>query len=132
MKAYEIIGGYAHICDMCKEDDGRPTLYWKKRDFDLCYPYIEKLYLDYVIDNIEENMYIGIKVIRKSISEELRNEIFKRDGYKYILCRGKNNLQVDHIISIWKVAKKEFPIELLNTEINLQTLCKECNERKRP
>ncbi|MCK4447000.1 MAG: HNH endonuclease [Candidatus Marinimicrobia bacterium] len=122
MKAYEIIGGYAHICDMCKEDDGRPTLYWKKRDFDLCYPCIEKLYLDYVIDNIEENMYIGIKVIRKSISEELRNEIFKRDGYKCKKCGNKKDLTIDHVIPFSKGGTTE--------RDNLQTLCQKCNRGK--
>jgi 5-methylcytosine-specific restriction endonuclease McrA len=80
---------------------------------------------------------IRYKALRYSSSgfihrSDVRNIIFKRDGYKCVLCGNKNNLQVDHIISIWKVAKKEYPIKLLNAEINLQTLCKECNERKRP
>lgn len=80
---------------------------------------------------------IRYKALRYSSSgfihrSDVRNIIFKRDGYKCVLCRGKNNLQVDHIISIWKVAKKQFPIESLNTDTNLQTLCKNCNERKLP
>jgi len=122
MKAYEIIGGYAHICDMCEKDDGRPTLYWKERDFDLCYECLEKLYLyhNFISDKDEEKM--GIKVIRKTISEELRNKIFKRDGYKCKKCGRKEDLTIDHIIPFSKGG---------TTEINnLQTLCKKCNRKK--
>jgi len=122
MKAYEIIGGYAHICDMCEKDDGRPTLYWKDRDFDLCYPCIKKIYLDYVIDDSEENIYIGVKVIRKKISEELRNGIFKKDNYKCVKCGSREDLVIDHIIPFSKGGVTELD--------NLQTLCKKCNREK--
>jgi len=80
---------------------------------------------------------IRYKALRYSSSgfihrADVRNIIFKRDRYKCVSCGNKNILQIDHIISIWKVAKKEFPVELLNSKENLQTLCKECNERKTP
>jgi len=121
MKDREIIGGYAHICNTCKKDDGRPTLYWKKEDFDLCYECLEKLYLDYMrknkINNDEE-----IKVNRKAISEELRNEIFKEDNYKCKICGSSKNLVIDHIIPFSKGGSTE--------KDNLQTLCKECNRKK--
>ena len=119
MKAYKIIGGYAHICDMCNNDDGRPTLYWKEKDFDLCYECLEKLY--------KYNNFIGendsnIRVIRKTITEELRDIIYKRDGYECQYCGSKENLVIDHIIPFSKGGKTE-----LN---NLQTLCKKCNSEK--
>ena len=122
MKAYEIIGGYAHICDMCNKDDGRPTLYWKEKDFDLCYECLEKLYKynNFITNNDKDTM--GIKVIRKTINEELRNKIFKRDGYKCKKCGSKKDLVIDHIIPFSKGG---------TTEINnLQTLCKNCNKKK--
>ena len=122
MKAYEIIGGYAHICDMCKEDCGQPTLYWKENDFDLCYDCIKKLYFNFVVDDIEENIYIGVKAIRKKISEELRNNIFKRDNYKCVKCGSDENLVIDHIIPFSKGGVTELD--------NLQTLCKKCNKEK--
>ena len=122
MKAYEIIGGYAHICDMCNKDDGRPTLYWEEKDFDLCYECLEKLYLYHNFISDEDEKKIGIKVIRKTINEELRNKIFKRDGYKCKKCGSKKDLIIDHIIPFSKGG---------TTEINnLQTLCKICNRKK--
>ena len=123
MKAYEIIGGYAHICDMCNKDDGRPTLYWKEKDFDLCYECLETLYKynDFIsTDDNPGNM--GIKIIRKTISEELRNRIFKRDGYECKICGSKESLVLDHIIPFSKGGTTELK--------NLQTLCKSCNSKK--
>jgi len=122
MKAYEIIGGYAHICDMCEKDDGRPTLYWEEKDFDLCYECLEKLYLYQNFISGEDERNVVIKVIRKTISEDLRNKIFKRDGNKCKKCGSKNNLTIDHIVPFSKGG---------TTEINnLQTLCKKCNRKK--
>ena len=122
MKAYEILGGYAHICDTCNQDDGRPTLYWKEKNFDLCYECLEKLYHNFISNKDEKD--IDIRVIRKTISEELRNKIFKRDNYKCKFCGDTNivNLVIDHIIPFSKGGTTE-----LN---NLQTLCKKCNRKK--
>jgi len=77
------------------------------------------------------------KTIRNSSSsftqrKDVRGFIFKRDKYQCVLCGSKENLQLDHVHSIYQVAKNLYPIELLNTEDNLQTLCKKCNERKSP
>ena len=120
MKAYKIIGGYAHICDMCEGDDGRPTLCWEEKDFDLCYECLEKLYKhnNFISDDDKEK----IRIIRKTISEELRNKIFKRDDYKCKICGDKDNLVIDHIIPFSKGGKTE-----LN---NFQTLCGKCNREK--
>jgi len=122
MKAYEIIGGYAHICDMCNKDDGRPTLYWKEKDFDLCYECLEKLYKYNRFITEEDEKEIGIKIIRKSISEELRNKILKRDRYKCRICGSKKDLVLDHITPFSKGGVTEIN--------NLQTLCKKCNREK--
>ena len=119
MKAYEICGGYAHICDCCGKDDGRPTLYWEDQDFDLCYVCLKNLSLKYVFDKKDERIVIK----RRSITEKLRNKIFSRDGNKCILCGSQDNLQIDH--------KIPFSLGGLTTTENLQTLCQECNSKKR-
>ena len=49
MKLHEICGGYAYQCDCCEKVDGRPTLYWKDRNFNLCYECLSKLYLQYIL-----------------------------------------------------------------------------------
>ena len=121
MKAYKIIGGYAHICDMCNKDDGRPTLYWEEKDFDLCYECLKNL-KQYSYRENGDAVNIDVKVIRKTITEELRDMIYKRDGYKCKYCGSKDNLVIDHVIPFSKGGKTE-----LN---NLQTLCKKCNSEK--
>jgi len=77
------------------------------------------------------------KTIRSSSSsftqrKDVRDFIFKRDNYQCVLCGSKENLQLDHIHSIYQVANNLYPIELLNTEENLRTLCKKCNAGKTP
>jgi 5-methylcytosine-specific restriction endonuclease McrA len=64
--------------------------------------------------------------------KDVRDIIFKRDNYKCVICGGNKNLTIDHIISVWQVAKDNFPISLLNTEKNLRTLCQKCNFSKTP
>ena len=64
--------------------------------------------------------------------KDVKEYIFKRDNYKCVLCSSKENLQVDHIHSIWEVVHNKYPLNLLNTKDNLQTLCKKCNEGKLP
>lgn len=120
MKAYEIVGGYAHICDCCEKDDGRPTLYWKEQDFDLCYACLSSLYYEYVSKFDKQDELIIVK--RKIISEALRNKIFKRDSFKCGSCGSEENLQIDHIVPFSKGG--------LTTIKNLQTLCKTCNVSK--
>lgn len=119
MKKYEIAGGYAHMCDCCEKCDGRPTLYWEKRDFDLCYECLEELYKEYINSEVAVEQ---VKVVRKKISEDLRNEVFKRDGYKCQVCGSKKDLVIDHVIPFSKGGK--------TTKDNLQTLCKSCNSKK--
>ena len=121
MKTRKIIGGYAHECDMCNQETW-PTLYWKEKDFDLCYDCIAKLFINFVIEEKEISKIKGIKVIRKTINEEVRNTIFKRDNYKCIKCGSNKDLVIDHIMPFPKGGVTE-----LN---NLQTLCKKCNREK--
>lgn len=80
---------------------------------------------------------IRLNAIRNSSSAfikriDVRNCIFKRDKYKCVFCNSKNQLTIDHIVSVYRAAKLEYPIEKLNIRENLQTLCASCNSRKAP
>ncbi len=75
--------------------------------------------------------------LRKSSDRFLRNKdvrkmIFKEGKNRCAFCHSIENLSIDHIVSVYRAAKGEFPIENLNTRGNLQLLCKECNSRKAP
>ena len=64
------------------------------------------------------------RVERAKVSNELRQEIFERDGYTCVNCGSteKELLEIDHIKPISKGGKTE--------PSNLQTLCHDCNIRK--
>lgn len=64
------------------------------------------------------------RVERAKVSNELRQEIFERDGYTCVICGSteKESLEIDHIKPISKGGKTE--------PGNLQTLCHDCNARK--
>lgn len=64
------------------------------------------------------------RVERAKVSNELRQEIFERDGYTCVNCGSteKESLEIDHIKPISKGGKTE--------PGNLQTLCHDCNVRK--
>lgn len=104
----------AHICDFCEIDDGRPTFYWKHKDFDLCPDCIE---------NLTPPVYPKIEIKRLSIKEDLRNEVFKRDGHVCVRCGNSEKLTLDHIRPFSKGGATE--------RDNLQTLCFSCNLKKR-
>lgn len=67
----------------------------------------------------EQPRVIAQKVIGK---KELRDFIFKRDGYRCLCCFSEDNLTIDHVIPISKNGSNEID--------NFQTLCKSCNSRK--
>ncbi len=66
---------------------------------------------------------ISSRVERAKMSESLRYDILKRDGFKCKICGASQKdgakLQVDHIIPVSKGGKTE--------PSNLQTLCSRCN-----
>ena len=111
----------AHKCDYCEVADGRPTLYWKEKDFDLCYECLLKLHNDHIPKPILPSIPI-IMVSRLRISEKLRNKIFERDGWACKKCGAIMDLCLDHI--------KPFSQGGITEEDNLQTLCRACNSRK--
>ncbi len=116
---------FYHVCDYCEIDDGRPIVLFnklpeRKGHFAVCHGCIAKLYMDYVAPAFKQDESIIVK--RKAVSENLRNQIFKRDGGRCVKCGSKINLQLDHIIP--------FAAGGLTVKSNLQTLCRECNRAK--
>lgn len=61
---------------------------------------------------------------------EVRAFILERDGNKCVICESKLDLQIDHIISVYRVWNDDIPLEKINHLDNLQALCRSCNSRK--
>jgi len=102
----------AFICDCCQIDDGRPTLYWPEKDFNLCVNCLQNLFIEH--NNIKSGELIIVS--RMVISEGLRNEIFERDGNKCLQCGATSPLVLDHIIP--------FSVGGTTSPENLRTLCR--------
>ena len=64
--------------------------------------------------------------------EDVRRYIFSKYGHRCYLCGSTNNLQIDHIVSVYAAAKDSRLINVLNTENNLRPICATCNSSKRP
>ncbi len=80
---------------------------------------------------------IRLNALRNSSSsfisrKDVRDYIFERDGHKCVMCTSVKSLSIDHIISVYAVASKLYPVEKLNLKENLQTLCGSCNSKKIP
>lgn len=59
---------------------------------------------------------------RPSIPEEVRIEVWRRDGGKCVRCGSRENLEYDHIIPVSKGGS--------NTVRNIELLCGKCNREK--
>ena len=59
---------------------------------------------------------------REPIPEEVKFEVWRRDGGKCVICGSQKNLEFDHIIPFSKGGA--------TTTRNLQLLCQECNRHK--
>ena len=116
-KYYDIAGidDSFYSCDICENKDGRETLHWEDKDFDICEECFVKL-------GKEFGFNLKVKISRIRISEELRNEILERDGYKCRSCGAGSDLCLDHKYAFVKGGRTE--------KENLQTLCRSCNSRK--
>lgn len=62
--------------------------------------------------------------------KEVRDFVFERDGFACVLCGCENDLQVDHIISVYQATAEN--IFFINSPDNLRTLCGSCNARRDP
>jgi len=61
---------------------------------------------------------------------EVRDFIFQKYDYKCARCNSNDNIQIDHIISIYQYAKDKLNYESLNSIENLTCLCSTCNSSK--
>jgi len=59
---------------------------------------------------------------RNTISQEVKNLVWNRDGGRCVICGSNENLEFDHIIPIAKGDS--------NTYRNIQLLCETCNRKK--
>ena len=77
------------------------------------------------------------KALRNSSSgfikrPDVRAAVLKKSDYRCVQCGTEKDLQVDHIVSVYKCARGLFPVGKLNALDNLQALCSTCNEAKLP
>lgn len=100
--------------------------YWKEKKYS--FDDIEQLF--YKLENRstqKELMQNQIKIERAKMSNSLRYDILKRDGFKCQICGASKSdgvkLHVDHIIPVSKGGKTIYS--------NLRTLCDRCNLGKR-
>ena len=59
---------------------------------------------------------------RERIPEEVRHEVWRRDGGKCGRCGSRENLEFDHVIPLAKGGS--------NTPRNIEMLCEQCNRQK--
>lgn len=64
--------------------------------------------------------------------QDVRSFITQKYDGKCYLCGSTDRLQIDHIVSVYQCARRQYPIEKLNTEENLALICARCNCAKRP
>jgi len=77
----------------------------------------------YDIDiNMETRVLQVENLKRNPIPKGLRLEVFAKDNYECIICKGKEELHIDHKIPISRGGTDSLA--------NLQTLCKQCNMDK--
>ena len=78
-----------------------------------------------------------LRAIRNSSSgfgarKDVRDIIFSDYDNKCAICDTTDNLQIDHVISIYQAANYKIPLSELNQRQNLQILCLHCNMKKKP
>lgn len=59
---------------------------------------------------------------REPIPQKVKDEVWRRDGGRCVLCGSQENLEFDHIIPLSKGGS--------NTVRNIQLLCQKCNREK--
>jgi len=62
--------------------------------------------------------------------KEVRELVLNRDKNQCVNCGSKSELELDHIVSVYRGWKEGIPLESINSIKNLQTLCRSCNARK--
>lgn len=86
---------------------------------------------------LNSNFRIRYKALRSASSgfisrKEVRLFILNRDKNQCIECGNTDNLQIDHIISVYQYALSGIDFMKLNLPDNLCCLCYKCNASKLP
>ena len=116
----EIISLQVTVCNKCGEysQESKLSFWWE------IYP---ELNLDLLCDKCAENEgLVEKKQVTESrsrnISQEVRDDVWNRDGGRCVECGSNENLEFDHIIPHSKGGA--------NTYRNIQLLCEKCNRSK--
>lgn len=64
--------------------------------------------------------------------KDVRLYLLNKFNHKCCKCSSTDNLQVDHIVSVYRFALELIPFSRLNDESNLRILCKSCNAAQIP
>lgn len=100
--------------------------------FPVCKPHRASLSrLGSSIANVRYNSYRNISsgfISRKDV----RSIIMERDSNRCTVCGSSKKLEIDHIVSVYYAFVNKISIYELNSESNLQVLCKSCNSSKSP
>jgi len=117
-----VLGGNAYICNCCERqmEGYEVTLHWEKENFTLCGDCLKRLAIKYIF--IDPTFNEKIIINRKTISEELRNKVYKKYNFKCVKCGSTENLEIDHLVPFSLGGRTELE--------NLQLLCKKCNLKK--
>ena len=84
-----------------------------------------------------DNFKIRYKALRSASSnfikrEDVRDYLLKKYNHKCYICGTSENLQIDHIISVYRFASERLEPSVLNSEENLAVICMKCNSAKNP
>ena len=63
--------------------------------------------------------------------DDVREAVFKKCQYRCYLCGSEENLQIDHVISVYRGAKERMSYKVINSEDNLMAICGTCNAGKK-
>lgn len=61
---------------------------------------------------------------------DVREYIFEKCEQKCYICGALEDLQIDHVVSVYCFALKGLDYYLLNDETNLRAICGRCNSAK--
>ena len=79
-------------------------------------------YSDYLQSETEQTEHLEKSSRSRTISQEIKDKVWNRDGGKCILCGSNEFIEFDHIIPFSKGGS--------NTYRNIQILCQSCNRSK--
>ena len=94
-----------------------------QRDFELGIPIEIKTNNETIIGSLINNKPNKKLSKRKTITQDVKDKVWNRDGGECVECGSNENLEFDHIIPVAKGGS--------NTYRNLQLLCEPCNRSKR-